>query len=55
VTTEDVVNEENAIKGQKRKRPVTKATPSKKKLKSEEPPVSEENDKTETEEGNLEQ
>ncbi len=53
--TEDVINEENTIKGQKRKRPVTKATPSKKKLKSEEPPVSEEKDKTETEEGNREQ
>lgn len=53
MATEDVVNEENKIKGQKRKRPIPKATPSKKKVKSEEPPVSDNKDTTETEEGNL--
>ena len=52
MATEDVVNEEIKIKGQKRKRPVPKATPSKKKVKSEEPPVSDKKDTTETEEGN---
>lgn len=50
------IEEETKAKGQKRKKPVKKATPAKKKLKSEEPPVAENKPietESEEEEGNL--